>query len=221
MTDSTESTTNDVNDESFYGVFVETDVNESGRFSLMTMALSFFVIIYIAIVYVTFLGKPKVFTAFKETLSVVKSNKTARFKLFKSATEAKHFSIYGPQSPVKQVETNNVCNVPTSFSFKSLKSEDLVAFRCFIESGELDKVKEAVNLNPRFLVSSGDTPSIIQVILFVSKYPNLLLSNFVFSPTRSTNIETKNRLCFLLYNNIFLDLNLFIIFLKIEKTNVL
>lgn len=111
----------------------------------------------------TYLGTPKVFTAFKETLSAVKSNKTARFKLFKSATEAKHFSIFGQESPGKQTEKNVSNVVPTSFSFKSLKSEDLVAFRRLIESGELDKVKQAVNTNPRFLVSSGDTPSIIQV----------------------------------------------------------
>lgn len=106
------------------------------------------------------------FTQLKETLSLVKSNKTARFKLFRSATEAERFSIFGQESPVKQIENKveNKSNVTTGFSFKSLKSEELVAFRRLIESGELEKVKQAVNSNPRFLVSSGDTPSIIQVL---------------------------------------------------------
>lgn len=111
-------------------------------------------------------GTPKVFTQFKETLSAVKSNKTARFKVFRSATEAERFSVFGPESPVKQVEKNTpvvLSSSPSNFNFKSLKSEDLVAFRRLIEGGELDKVKQAVNSNPKFLVSSGDTPSIIQV----------------------------------------------------------
>lgn len=109
------------------------------------------------------------FTELRETLSVVKCKKTARFKLFRSATEAERFSIFGQESPVKQVDRNNTSNnlsnnvQSSSSNFKSLKSEDLVVFRRFIENGELDKVKQAVNSNPRFLVSSGDTPSIIQV----------------------------------------------------------
>lgn len=106
------------------------------------------------------------FTQFRETLSAIKSNKTARFKQFRSATEAERFSIFGQESPVKQTEkmTLNVSrDVPSGVNFKSLKSEDLVAFRRLIEGGELDKVINAVNSNPRFLVSSGDTPSIIQV----------------------------------------------------------
>ncbi|KAL5233652.1 hypothetical protein ACI65C_001062 [Semiaphis heraclei] len=122
-------------EESFYGVFVESDVDDSST--------------------------PRVFTNFQETLSAVKSNKTARFKLFRSATEAERFSVFGQEIPIKQIEKNTP-NVSSSFTFKSLKSEDLVAFRRLIESGELDKVKLAVNSNPRFLVSSGDTPSIIQ-----------------------------------------------------------
>ncbi|CAH1736145.1 unnamed protein product [Aphis gossypii] len=122
-------------EESFYGVFVESDVEDSST--------------------------PRVFTNFKETLSAVKSNKTARFKLFRSATEAERFSVFGHELPIKQIE-KNIPNVSTGFTFKSLKSEDLVAFRRLIEGGELDKVKLAVNSNPRFLVSSGDTPSIIQ-----------------------------------------------------------
>lgn len=111
------------------------------------------------------------FTQFKETLSAVKCNKTARFKVFKSATEAEHFSVFGPQSPVYHTEKNTL-DVSVNSNFKSLKSEDLVSFRRLIEGGELDKVKHAVNSNPRFLVSSGDTPSIIQVKYFANVEKN-------------------------------------------------
>lgn len=124
------------------------------------------------------IGTPKVFTQLRETLSAIKSNKTARFKLFRSVVEAERFSIFGQETPVKQVEKNTFSNIPSSsFSFKSLKSEDLVAFRRFIEGGELEKVKQAVNSNPRFLVSSGDTPSIIQVNIL---YFNLNILNVSF-----------------------------------------
>ncbi|XP_050546635.1 ankyrin repeat and LEM domain-containing protein 2 homolog isoform X2 [Daktulosphaira vitifoliae] len=123
-------------DGSFYGVFVETDKDESGT--------------------------PKVFSKLQETLSAVKSNKAARFKVFRSASEAEHFSIFGQESPIKLSEKIYVPAIPTSLGFKSLKSEELVAFRRLIENGDVDKVKQAVNSNPKFLVSSGDTPSIIQ-----------------------------------------------------------
>lgn len=120
------------------------------------------------------IGMKKVFTELHETLSVVKCKKTARFKLFRSATEAERFSIFGQETPVKQIEknnmSNNLCNNVQSPSYKSLKSDDLVVFRRLIEGGEIEKVKQAVYSNPRFLVSSGDTPLIIQVkslIIFI------------------------------------------------------
>lgn len=76
--------------------------------------------------------------------------------------EAERFSVLGQETPIVQIE-KNTNNFSTSNNFKSLKSEDLVAFRRLIEGGEIEKVKLAVSSNPRFLVSSGDTPSIIHV----------------------------------------------------------
>jgi viroplasmin and RNaseH domain-containing protein len=107
-------------------------------------------------------GTPKVYTSFKETLSAVKSNKTARFKLFKSVTEAERFSVLGQETPSIQIEKTTF-NVSTSNNFKSLKSDDFVAFRRLIEEGEVEKVKSAIRSNPKFLISSGDTPSILHV----------------------------------------------------------
>lgn len=122
------------------------------------------------------------FTNFRETLSAVKSNKTSRFKLFRSAIEAERFSIFGQESPPVSQTEKNTPNVSTGFSFKSLKSEDLVAFRRLIEGGDFEKVKQAVNSNPKFLVSSGDTPSIIQVKY--STYKNVQLKySYYYTPT--------------------------------------
>lgn len=47
-------------------------------------------------------------------------------------------------------------------NFPSLKSQDLVIFRKAIESNNWVRVHELISTNPRYLVSSGDTPSILK-----------------------------------------------------------
>lgn len=47
-------------------------------------------------------------------------------------------------------------------NFPSLKTQDLVIFRKEIERNNLSRVYELINTNPRYLVSSGDTPSILK-----------------------------------------------------------
>ncbi|XP_052567588.1 ankyrin repeat and LEM domain-containing protein 2 homolog [Culex pipiens pallens] len=46
--------------------------------------------------------------------------------------------------------------------FKAPKSQELVAFRKNIEKNELDLVRNIIELNPRYLVSSGDMPTILK-----------------------------------------------------------
>lgn len=48
-------------------------------------------------------------------------------------------------------------------AFRSLKSQELVLFRKMIEQGKLDAVADAAWKNPRYLIGSGDTPSILKV----------------------------------------------------------
>lgn len=57
------------------------------------------------------------------------------------------------QPPIRSLERSN---------FPALKSQDLVAFRKEIEQNHVQKVYEMINMNPRYLVSSGDTPSILK-----------------------------------------------------------
>lgn len=47
-------------------------------------------------------------------------------------------------------------------NFPAPKSQDLVKFRKEIEQNNVQKVYELICLNPRYLVSSGDTPSILK-----------------------------------------------------------
>lgn len=47
-------------------------------------------------------------------------------------------------------------------NFPSIKTQDLVIFRKEIERNNLSRVYELINTNPRYLVSSGDTPSILK-----------------------------------------------------------
>lgn len=67
-----------------------------------------------------------------------------------------NLSILAPppnQPPMRSLEKSN---------FPSLKSQDLVQFRKEIEQNNVQKVYEMIFTNPRYLVSSGDTPSILK-----------------------------------------------------------
>lgn len=47
--------------------------------------------------------------------------------------------------------------------YKAPKPQDVTKLRKAIESGDVNTFKEEVWKNPRFLVSSGDTPTMYQV----------------------------------------------------------
>lgn len=64
-------------------------------------------------------------------------------------------------TPVTDKPTTTANDKP---AFRSLKSQELVLFRKMIEQGKLDAVVEAVWRNPRYLIGSGDTPTILKVI---------------------------------------------------------
>jgi ankyrin repeat protein len=64
------------------------------------------------------------------------------------------FTAPPPNQPIpRSLEKSN---------FPGPKSQDLVRFRKEIEQNNVQKVYELICLNPRYLVSSGDTPSILK-----------------------------------------------------------
>lgn len=116
-----------------------------------------------------------------EALKEVKKYKKARFKAFNFYHEALEFALYGsehpnnnsmieingtaPSSSVNNVKTEPVPTVGEKPSqFRGPKSQDLVKFRKAIEIGNVQLVQSTVWENPRYLISSGDTPAILQVI---------------------------------------------------------
>lgn len=105
---------------------------------------------------------PVVFTSKEEALEAVKKCKGARFKAFKTRSEAERFS-----QSLSVVEENVAASLSSSAladpasHFKGPKPQELIEFRKVIEHGSLEEFREIVFKNPRYLVGSGDTPVIL------------------------------------------------------------
>ncbi|XP_005733641.1 ankyrin repeat and LEM domain-containing protein 2 isoform X1 [Pundamilia nyererei] len=117
----------------------------------------------------------------KDALQAVKTMKGARFKAFSNREDAEKFAKgicdYFPSpsksvcvSPVKpglpiskdNVEVDTI-NRERANSFKSPRSQDLTAkLRKAVEKGDETAFSELVWGNPRYLIGSGDNPTIVQ-----------------------------------------------------------
>ncbi|CAJ1068417.1 ankyrin repeat and LEM domain-containing protein 2 [Xyrichtys novacula] len=118
----------------------------------------------------------------KEALQAVKLMKGARFKAFPNREDAEKFAKgicdYFPSpsksvpcvSPVKpglviskdNMEVDTI-NRERANSFKSPRTQDLTAkLRKAVEKGDEETFKELVWSNPRYLIGSGDNPTIVQ-----------------------------------------------------------
>ncbi|KAM4709716.1 ankyrin repeat and LEM domain-containing protein 2 isoform 3-T3 [Discoglossus pictus] len=122
----------------------------------------------------------------KEALQVVKMMKGSRFKAFVSRDDAEKFAtgtcdycpspcktsltmspvklgpafgrVDGPSSP--EVES---INKEKANSFKSPRTQDLTAkLRKSVEKGDLATFSELIWSNPRYLIGSGDNPTVVQ-----------------------------------------------------------
>uniref|UniRef100_I3JYL5 Ankyrin repeat and LEM domain-containing protein 2 n=1 Tax=Oreochromis niloticus TaxID=8128 RepID=I3JYL5_ORENI len=122
-----------------------------------------------------------VYTDKKDALQAVKTMKGARFKAFSNREDAEKFAKgicdYFPSpnksicvSPVKpglpiskdNVEVDTI-NRERANSFKSPRSQDLTAkLRKAVEKGDEMAFSELVWGNPRYLIGSGDNPTIVQ-----------------------------------------------------------
>lgn len=120
-----------------------------------------------------FNGTPNVFEDKVNALQAAKKNKKSRFKAFQFYHEALEFAQNGSEFPNNNTGINGSFNQKSSTEtaqigekaspFKGPKPQELVELRKAIESGNYKFVKETIWQNPRYLVSSGDTPSILQV----------------------------------------------------------
>ncbi|XP_052796371.1 ankyrin repeat and LEM domain-containing protein 2-like isoform X2 [Mya arenaria] len=109
----------------------------------------------------------RVFTEKTLALNLAKKVKGSRFKVFKSQHDASVFSklkadsvLASPRRPKEDGKENKVST--ESSPFKGPKPQDLAQLRRCIELGDVETFKSTVWNNPRFLVSSGDTPAIYQ-----------------------------------------------------------
>ncbi|XP_058127799.1 ankyrin repeat and LEM domain-containing protein 2 homolog isoform X1 [Anopheles coustani] len=99
-----------------------------------------------------------------EALSVLKQHKEARMKAFPSSEEAVYFYLNGPSETFNKtvtVTTPSPMSKPIKSLFVAPTSQKLVAFRKMIEANNIAEVTATIR-NPRFLVSSGDTPTILK-----------------------------------------------------------
>ncbi|XP_020300811.1 ankyrin repeat and LEM domain-containing protein 2 isoform X2 [Pseudomyrmex gracilis] len=105
-----------------------------------------------------------VYEDMSQALEVIKEHKKARVKTFKNRSDAEAYARTGEQLSLSNsfIAFPVVAMQEQSSNFKTLKSQELVSFRKLIENGDLESVKRAVWENPRYLISSGDTPAILQ-----------------------------------------------------------
>lgn len=109
-----------------------------------------------------------------EALKIVKKYKEARFNSFKTRQEAVEFAVQAPEIVVpisvlsENLETSSPVIGEKPSPFRAPKSQDLVWLRKVIECGDTHTFTNTIWYNPRYLVSSGDTPAILQVCRLLS-----------------------------------------------------
>ncbi|XP_013171692.1 PREDICTED: ankyrin repeat and LEM domain-containing protein 2 isoform X2 [Papilio xuthus] len=96
-----------------------------------------------------------------EAMELVRRYKSARFKMFRNHQDAVSFALRGAE-PTETHEGNNSLMGEKPYPFKAPSPQDMVALRKAIEAGLATTVCDRIWDNPRYLVSSGNTPAIVQ-----------------------------------------------------------
>lgn len=106
-----------------------------------------------------------VFTNKNEALTAAKKVKGSRFKPFGTRREAEEFSRALFRDTVQLPGISSISPKPVGpvSSFKDPKPQELTQFRKLIEQDKRQEVLDRIRSNPKYLVASGDTPSILQV----------------------------------------------------------
>ncbi|XP_076876708.1 ankyrin repeat and LEM domain-containing protein 2 [Brachyhypopomus gauderio] len=124
-------------------------------------------------------GSLHVYTDKQKALKAVTKMKGARFKAFSNREDAERFAKgicdggLSPQthsadkphtsSPAEKSLDLEMANVEKANEFKSPRTQDLTAkLRRAVEHGDEEAFRELVWSNPRYLIGSGDNPTIVQ-----------------------------------------------------------
>ncbi|XP_051540667.1 ankyrin repeat and LEM domain-containing protein 2-like [Myxocyprinus asiaticus] len=113
-------------------------------------------------------GTVHVFVNKTKALKAVMRMKGARFKAFVSKEDAENFAkgvCEDKSSPEKPNAASviDAVNVEKANEFRSPRTQDLTAkLRKAVEKGDEETFKELVWENPRYLIGSGDNPTIVQ-----------------------------------------------------------
>ncbi|XP_077099948.1 ankyrin repeat and LEM domain-containing protein 2 [Siphateles boraxobius] len=124
-------------------------------------------------------GSPRVYVDQKKALKAVVKLKGARFKAFASKEDAENFAKGfceggasphkpSPEKPSAVSDTGwlmnaDPANMEKANEFRSPRTQDLTAkLRRAVERGNEDTFRELVWGNPRYLIGSGDNPTIVQ-----------------------------------------------------------
>ncbi|XP_055844913.1 ankyrin repeat and LEM domain-containing protein 2 homolog [Episyrphus balteatus] len=106
-------------------------------------------------------GRACVFRVKSEALKVLKQHKDARLKVFSNTDDAENYAETGYevcQSKYSDIKASSPVNLEKP-AYRAPTKQELTEFRKVIESGDCDKVYTKIWDNPRFLISSGDTPT--------------------------------------------------------------
>lgn len=158
-------------------------------FFCFTMFLYSTAIVFVLIlkkIYICFLDDAHVFTDKNKAFDLLKVHKEARLKVFKTSEDAHNYSQNGFEllsnsmtaasskykylhygSHIKYfllLRTGPISGMVEKSAYRGPKSQDLVLFRKLIEQNKVDAVVDTIWKNPRYLIGSGDTPTILKVI---------------------------------------------------------
>ncbi|XP_011883163.1 PREDICTED: ankyrin repeat and LEM domain-containing protein 2 [Vollenhovia emeryi] len=98
-----------------------------------------------------------------EALNVIKSikeHKKSRLQIFKNYADAVAYAKTGFE---QSYGYSTVATAQEQSSFKAPSMSDTIAFKRLVEKGNVEAVMAKVWENPRYLISSGDTPAILQM----------------------------------------------------------
>jgi len=110
-------------------------------------------------------SEPRVYSDRIEALALLKRFKTGRFRAFPTQELARQFAYQEQEEPRVQDVPDSPRPRPSEGStYKSLAPQEEVKLRKAIEASpsNMEFLRECVENNPRYLVTTNDTPTIIQ-----------------------------------------------------------